>query len=63
MMMSGNCSLSGWCKAMDENITYVNRATADMTKLLSGIQDTEVTPDCIIDAVEELNNSASQLIS
>lgn len=49
-------------KAMDENITYVNRATADMTQLLSGIQDTEVTTDRIIDAVEELNASAGQLV-
>ncbi len=49
-------------KAMDENLTYVNQATADMTQLLSGIQDTEVTTDRIIDAVEELNASASQLI-
>lgn len=49
-------------EAMDENLTYVNQATADMTQLLSGIQETEVTTDRIIDAVEELNASASQLI-
>lgn len=49
-------------KAMDENIKYVNQATADMTQLLTGIQETEVTTDRIIGAVEELNETADQLI-
>ncbi|ARK26391.1 hypothetical protein SporoP37_16565 (plasmid) [Sporosarcina sp. P37] len=40
----------------------MNGATADMTQLLSGIQETEVATDRIIDAVEELNKAADQLI-